>query len=119
MKKQDIINNNKLIAKFMDGYDHGDAFNFGEDNNKYNLPQWADYDELYYNSSWEWLMPVVDKISNIVKNDGRAFLHLVIYSPSLFEGRLLSCMKFPITKEYVWKDVIKFIKWYNETTNKD
>jgi hypothetical protein len=57
-----IINGNKLIATFM-GWD--------EENDQYpsNIPDeiWGNFfdNEIKYLTSWDWLMPVVEKISRI------------------------------------------------------
>lgn len=96
----DKIEGNKLIAKFM-GY-----FN------------WEDKEYGKYNSSWDWLMPVVEKIEDLefdefkpvavsiecleceIKDYRKGALHF-----AYFEGK---------TKiESVWQAVIQFIQWYN------
>jgi|TARA_R100000482_G_C5085195_1_gene128045 hypothetical protein len=55
--------NNKLIAEFM-GYTYEDDRFFMEDSNGIrvyeNLPH-----ELSYNVSWDWLMPVIEKITEL------------------------------------------------------
>ena len=61
---------NKLIAEFM-GYKFYN--NLPQQRNGYQLPKhkgtaiYLAYEEseLQYNTSWDWLMPVVDKIYNI------------------------------------------------------
>lgn len=69
MTEQEIIEGNKLIAEFMGGKveDTLRCSNY----TKIGLPKWAfkcyDFDVLKisgfeYNSSWDWLMPVVEKI---------------------------------------------------------
>lgn len=59
--------------------------------------------ELEYEKSWDWLMPVVEKIHNLpftgMNSDTWAdVITLPIYS----------------TIEEVYESVIVFIKWYNE-----
>ena len=55
------MNDNKLIAEFM-----GCLFENKEYYRPlYNSGDWFKEDELMFNESWDWLMPVVEKISDI------------------------------------------------------
>jgi hypothetical protein len=61
--EQKIIENNRLIAEFM-GFTY--EKNIGWYDNEMNMPQIVYdvqngncFDELLFNSSWDWLMPVV------------------------------------------------------------
>ena len=78
------------------------------------LPEEEDYADLEYHSSWDWLMPVTDKIDIQLKNgrsfiehiDGewwRNFQHVAYYNSKI--------SKF----DAVYKAIIKYIKWYNKT----
>jgi hypothetical protein len=66
-------------------------------------------EDLKYHSSWDWLMPVVEKIENtedvsvVIENDN-AYIQGV-FNFSVFEDTKLKS---------VYSVVIKFIKWYNE-----
>ena len=58
--------NNKLIAEFM-GYHTYES-------NGYDMVRYSDCNErtlqdTHYHSSWDWLMPVVDKIKILVMED--------------------------------------------------
>lgn len=60
MKEHEIETANVLIAKFMDKTFYG----------RYKIEDYGpgtlnEYPPMLYNSSWEWLMPVVEKISKI------------------------------------------------------
>lgn len=60
--KQEIIEGNKLIAEFMglpkvEGYENVYRINDGK-------PNWYST-EPKYNESWDWIMPVVDKIKEL------------------------------------------------------
>jgi hypothetical protein len=68
MEKQEISEGNKLIAEFM-GLTQAD----GEDG-VFHKGVWVDseldhYESLEYDSSYNWLMPVVEKICNHEFND--------------------------------------------------
>jgi len=114
----EIKHNNKLIAKFI-GMQHT---NKGWFDNEDNLAQFI-YDQtggnyhdvLHFNTSWDWLMPVVEKIEE---------------TPYCYEFQIgykeLCVLKNPYTEfEFkvedlqsklaaVYMGVIKFIEWYNK-----
>lgn len=104
---------NKLIAEFMEYPDLGTKGNFSY---------------LKYHSSWNWLMPVVEKIRNVESYDRDKFSTSVVidadktsiksgcygnkshsnqYFNKIFGGRYNS-------REHTYKAVVEFIKWYNE-----
>ena len=119
---QQTIENNKLIAEFM-GYkiNPSKMIVFDGISGQYFL------DRLYYNSSWEWLMTVVEEIEqnkkyfkkelqlNITKYsvcwqtiDNEA----LILSPNVFHkyGTYAGTEKI----QAVYNSVIDFITWYNK-----
>jgi hypothetical protein len=86
------MNNNKLIAEFM-GLPT-EVFKSGKINyyfREFNSGTWYEEHELSYNVSWDWLMPVVQKIG---------------------DENLLS-----IDIDRVYDRVVEFIKEYNRTTD--
>lgn len=118
---------NKLIAKFMgfheimldeeSKYDIGDIYEIlGIDITAMGT---IEEDQLEFHTSWEWLMPVVEKIqkmgysvhmnevsTNINNNTGGTKLRLYFrcgYNSS--HGDM---------KKRTYKAVVEFIKWYNE-----
>lgn len=117
---------NKLIAEFMD-FKHRTMSTIlsGEVEIK---------DELQYHSSWDWLMPVVEKISNTLipkewfKSDWDLSVHYSIHSigtsfeigdhdlhitDSGIEAKeWLNISKEPITR--TWLAAIEFIIFFNE-----
>ena len=69
-KEKQIIENNRLIAEFM-GWVLTNGF---EGDIRYNVPKKVFTDprlcyiepaRMLYHSSWDWLMPVVEKIESI------------------------------------------------------
>ena len=119
-----ILENNKLIAEFMrmkkidgfttslsgmqvsaSGYEHDGEFVLLED--------------LQFHSSWDWLMPVVDKIHNTgVVTDicfGYDMGYFTIEAETEQETRMFEGHQNhgkPI--DCVYKAVIEFMQWYNE-----
>jgi hypothetical protein len=59
------------------------------------------WSELQYDKSWDWLMPVVEKIDGIYDYD-RSMYNRVVELP----------VSTPINE--VYKAVVQFITWYNE-----
>lgn len=135
MKQEEIIKGNDLIAKFMglpkvEGYEHTYRINDGK-------PNWYST-EPKYNESWDWIMPVVEKIGKTIipkewLNAGWDLsIHYSIHSvgtsfeigdhdrhisDSGVEAKMWdNVSKEPITR--TWLAVIEFIKWYNEQKNK-
>lgn len=102
---------NELIAEFM-------GFEFKNDHT--NVKYWH-YNELnlvstdlIFNESWDWLMPVVEKMYSLwlgVGEDGfQKSLNLRLHSFSR------KCpIHSPITQVYL--RVVEFIKWYNKNSS--
>ena len=95
---------NVLIADFID-LSKQDKSNGGKFY-LYESPETGEYiepEELKYDSSWDWLMPVVGKIIN----------DLGVHEESEF----MVCVKYNLSAvqlDAVWLNVIKFIQWHNE-----
>lgn len=119
MSEQEILEGNKLIAEF-DG-----AIFTNDDTEAY--PQGYLYFQdigareaknLMYNDSWDWIMPVVEKIHSYTD-----FWVTIYYR---------SCKVFPMNRgvemeilieekptiEAVWIAVVEFIKWHNKQQGK-
>lgn len=121
-KEKTILNGNKLIAEFM-GYnilakDNISAFEkFGKDGGFYR-----DIKLLEYHSSWNKLMPVIEKICKLKIGDGDEYVEYacprtfgMLDKNGLFMFRfngfqLHSC---ETLIEAAWFGVIDFIEWYN------
>lgn len=95
------MNDNKLIAEFMgltEPYElpqHGTIRPNGDFKTEFTL------DQLKYNSSWDWLMPVVGKIEKTPNiYDIEEFL---LIRDELCTARI----------ETIYDSVVEFIKWYN------
>lgn len=78
------------------------------DDSFFPLPVPTGFDfELHYDTSWDWLMPVVEKISQTdfdFNNCDRPEEYYNLMRTTIFS---------PINE--VYEEVVKFIKWYNTT----
>ena len=127
---------NKLIAEFMDfptqrdAVDNGTiAYYVGESimhtNNTNNQ---NDYDvfhpeDMQFHTSWDWLMPVVEKINNTTDEfgnemdfqigNGFVWVDHPIGNRIYFSGNEIDHKKEPMIDK-VYKAVVEFIQWYNQ-----
>ncbi len=134
------MDKNILIAEFM-GIELADA-NFPSDGywfdlrlpmfNNSNYTEWADTNEgkirvpvsaLCYHESWDWLMPVVEKIENI--EDNRFLFQISTRQGFYAEVRERFSYETKIEDawgktriEAVYNTCVEFIKWYNEDNSK-
>lgn len=111
---QQTIANNKLIAEFM-GYkiNPSKMMVFDGISGQYFL------DRLYYNSSWEWLMTVVEKITNqnhrfMMKSDeGQHYCEIWCYQDNLISYEIEVFEETQIGSVYT--AILQFINWHNKT----
>ena len=113
MTVQQIKDGNKMIAEFMGlSYkaktEHPLVFPDG---------LWMDkktkvgYNELFYHSSWDWLMPLVEKIERM---GGHITIGTNKIECQFQDFRGSSKVGFGYTKiQCVWEVIVEFIKWYN------
>jgi len=99
--------NNKLIAEFM-----GEPIEIDYE----GTPLYDGWKPLEYHESWDWLMPVVEKIQRIHKSSEPV---ISIQPPqtctiSPFKGRLYKSFYGETTLQATHIAVIEFIKWYNK-----
>ena len=110
---ENILENNKLIAEFMGGYqydNHDDFITFDETNNMFSHNT-ISLENLKFHSDWNWLIEVVEKIESlgyrieIVKHICRIHIwnkEIIIISENIPKI------------EAVYNSCITFIKWYNK-----
>jgi len=105
-----INENNKLIAEFLNApccqtnspqYDFSDISI--EDNVIYD--GWVYLKHMKFHQSWDWLMPVVEKIMNMIKPEKETDGWYAYYA---IENNL--CL---VDIELTYRQVNEFIKWYN------
>lgn len=126
MNNQEILEGNKLIAEFLgfefkNGITQNEVFYTLEKEHPIYLQGYS-YKCAKFHSSWDWLMPVVEKIQNLYRTS-EYFGALINISTTHIS---ISCADFnycdskpqkdwePFDIIRVWKAVIEFIKWYNK-----
>jgi len=101
---------NKLIAEFMGatlhkngGYQH------------YSMPKYVKPELMEYHDSWDWIMPVIEKIEDI---GFEVVIGRISCNVNEILGRdkpIVSMVCGNISKKLylIFTTVVKFIKWYN------
>ena len=114
--------NNKLIAEFMGV--KTETFRSGNLNFMYNingLEEGFEAHELSYETSWDWLMPVIENIKEFNHNR-RIILHRFSFGLNYVAMKIELNRRFFDKERMVNNDfleqtydlVVEFIKWYNE-----
>ena len=108
------MNNNKLIAEFMGipSYKQGRYLMFEYADNNHRTEQ-----DLAYHTSWDWLMPVVEKI----EEDDEIDVNILLNGTRIFKWRTdtdivnnVAQISFDKKIEHVYDAVVEFIKEYND-----
>jgi hypothetical protein len=90
------MKNNKLIAEFMGCTN---PFNEIHDATLYKVEQGIfELDELQYHTSWDWLMPVVDKIEQVHEGVPKQLINLSLFS----------------TRQEIYQAIVEFINQLNK-----
>lgn len=147
MKQKEIETGNKLIAEFMGGKLYkSESHNHSFHTAPKKMPTEPVYSlvigNLKYNSSWDWLMPVVEKIGRIRHDNpypkdlkkGEVIIDQLTLGRNVFSLHAFKWTgkweiktfyhaydpdepKMSDAKSYhemIWKTVVDFIKWFNE-----
>lgn len=114
--KINIVKNNKIIAKYMGGKFSGETkFRMAPQDiwlPKFGVCRWDSIDlgrgkTLQYHKSWDWLIPVIDKITS----DDSYKMFKDHTSSIVDDGEIYINTRFI---ENTYKDVVDFINWYND-----
>lgn len=118
MTEQEIQEGNILIAEFL-GFTESEGIHVPPIyvTEYYRSSLYFTTLELKFSYSWDWLMPVIDKIETL-KDESGLFYEVCIAGKEAF----IHCESDSITKSYykefkiesVYLAIIEFIKWYNE-----
>lgn len=118
MKTTTTTTDNKLIAEFMEidkqilsignSYSWSDSpfYFITEDSKDKVMNGIAKYSK--YRTSWDWIMPVIKKIREIVN------VELCIDDYYLHEGLRQRLNPFDYDIDSIYKGAIEFIKWHND-----
>ena len=91
INNQEIQDGNKLIAEFM---------NEKVSKSGLGIVAPSGFDLIFgYDSSWDWLMPVVEKIRTINRGSASSEIYLAISKVDRLSAH---------------EEVVNFIKWYNK-----
>ena len=120
--KQETIDGNRLIAEFM-GFSRTVTLRKGV----YKVPEGQELlykawhlhiDNMPYHTSWDWLMPVVERI-NTIAIDNYGETNVMIQSNQCRIGEtwddsvvITTKANHPVLIEMVYMAIVTFIKWY-------
>jgi len=120
---------NELIARFLgcdnsmnaDGsyelYQYLECIEDGENEQHFFLPE-----DMKFHESFDWLMPVVDEIGNIVYRveEGKSWKTDYSYYELLAQISYKTSRTYIINdKESLWLSCVEWIKWYNNDVSTD
>jgi len=130
--------NNILIAKFLEWefnkiefiapentFSRLSPFNFksAKEQGRYFKSSIYKVNELLFHSSWDWLMPVVEKIESLIFDDDEYYnfnilggCYVIVISSH--GNDLITSDRGQSKLECTYNAVIEFIKWYNENAAK-
>ena len=120
--------NNKMIAEFM-GYEDWSEYSSVRLKRTDGIDAYkhiCKYKDLHYHKTWEWLMPVVEKIEDIRfdNEDKDSFVSYHRYDvdnrgigctiTDVQEGKVVGCGDYATKRESTYKAVIEFINNQNK-----
>lgn len=123
MEKETIVNGNRLIAEFMGAvvnpkWQDETTYTYTIAPSESSSYHWTP-DTMRYHESWEWLMPVVEKIESLEKVD-----YTILYAEHKNIYQFEINLKYDtdstfnvITEnkiESIYTCVVEFIEWYNK-----
>ena len=108
--------NNKLIAKFM-----GVNVITLDDVRKNKNPYFSSADgyledEMRYHTSWDWLMPVVEKIESLRDTNGNAYRFTIDMCNAQIEGTTIEVSGGSYKRDATYQAVVEFIKTHKDET---
>lgn len=108
------MKDNKIIAEFMEL--ETETFSSGIVNYYHqDIAEGSFFDEyeLSYNLSWDWLMPVVDKIESLRDANGNAYRFTIDMCNAQIEGTHIEILGGSHKIDTTYKAVVEFIKMHN------
>jgi hypothetical protein len=110
------MKNNKLIAEFMDL--ETETFHSGILNYYHqDIAEGSFFEEheLSYNVSWDWLMPVVEKIEGLRDKNGNAYRFTIDMCNAQIEETNIEILGGAFKIDTTYDAVVQFINQYNKT----
>ena len=105
------MKDNKLIAEFMGvkSYEASGYTNFvySEDNHRTEV-------DLAYHDSWDWLMPVVEKIEGLRDENGNAYRFTIDMCNAQIEETNIEILGGAFKIDTTYKAVVEFINHINK-----
>ena len=102
---------NKLIAEFMGGYTPYERF--GNSTEYYYNGGYVYLNDMHFHSSWDWLMPVVDKIESLRDENGNAYRFTIDMGNAQIEGTNIEIVGGSCKLDTTYQAVVEFIKDQN------
>ena len=108
-----------MIAEFM-------GYNFDDNVKEYYVPKynsgdWFTIDELLFNESWDWLMPVVEKIELLGYSVEKNFQRIDNdWQTLITKGNDILFQDFAEKSiDAMYCTLVSFIEWYNKTSSNE
>jgi len=92
------MKDNKLIAEFME------------------VDGFLSLSKMEYHISWDWLMPVVEKIESLRDANGDAYRFTIDMCNAQIEGTHIEMIGGAYKLNTTYKAVVKFIQYYQKKT---
>tara|TARA_R110001606_G_scaffold378611_1_gene538360 strand:- start:63 stop:413 length:351 start_codon:yes stop_codon:yes gene_type:complete len=111
--------NNKLIAEFMGMANerHSDGrYLFTTDIDELKGADTRFWEELYFHVSWDWLMPVVEKIESLRDTNGNAYRFTIDMCNAQIEGTTIEVSGGSYKRDATYQAVVEFIKTHKDET---
>ncbi len=122
MNEKEIYENNILIAKFMEYPNNGVFYSINVFNPETLNSRTHHEQQLHFQDSWEWIMPVVEKIESIGYPYERDMYYRIDIGEETYlrkDGELSQYIVSSNDRDGLYKICIEFIKWYNSKNNEN
>jgi hypothetical protein len=97
------MNDNIIIAEFMGVYSKENGYDYIKTGNK----------GVCYHTSWDWLMPVVEKIEGLRDKNGNAYRFTIDMCNAQIEETNIEILGGAFKIDTTYKAVVEFIKMHN------
>ena len=125
------MESNKLIAEFMGfpkeadavddrtiAYYVGESILWTDNTDNENEYDVFHPDDMQFHKSWDWLMPVVEKIESLRDANGNAYRFTIDMCNAQIEETNIEILGGRFKLDTTHKAVVEFIKTYNDEQNK-